>query len=152
MSKKKQRRLSESKQNRTSKFSRIEKLNSFLKITIAVLVAGGMFGAGYVSGARPAAQESVSSSETVPESATSSVTDTSSLLTNNSYLPEIPRISVMEVKENLDAGSNIIIIDSRSATDYETEHITGAISIPEREMSGPYDDLEGYDLIITYCD
>ncbi len=75
-----------------------------------------------------------------------------------------PRISADEVKAKLDAGANIVIVDARSKTSYETEHIVGAISIPEgdltdannnplspEEIAQRYSDLQSYDEIITYC-
>ncbi|MEE8470520.1 MAG: rhodanese-like domain-containing protein, partial [Dehalococcoidia bacterium] len=48
---------------------------------------------------------------------------------------EIPRISAEELKAKLDAGSNIVIVDSRSAAAYEQSHIVGAISIPAEETA-----------------
>jgi len=69
----------------------------------------------------------------------------------STYLPEVPRISVEEVKAKLDAGSNIVIVDSRSNTSYEQSHITGAVSLPLADMAEPYDDLDGYDEVMTYC-
>lgn len=68
----------------------------------------------------------------------------------SSYLPEIPRIGIEEVKAKLDAGAKIVIVDSRSKASYERFHIAGAISIPERNMAGTYDNLDGYDEIVTY--
>ena len=56
-----------------------------------------------------------------------------------------------EVKAKLDAGSNIVIIDSRSKEFYNRSHIVGAISFPLDDMAEPYDSLDGYDEIITYC-
>ena len=67
------------------------------------------------------------------------------------FLPDIPRISVEEVKAKLDAGYNIVIVDSRPKTSYEQSHIVEAISIPLTDMAEPYGDLDGYDEIITYC-
>lgn len=67
------------------------------------------------------------------------------------YLPEVPRISAEELKAMLDTGLNVVIIDSRSAYDYEQSRIAGAISMPLGEMSGPYSDLDPYDEIVTYC-
>ncbi|MFC1955483.1 rhodanese-like domain-containing protein [Chloroflexota bacterium] len=55
------------------------------------------------------------------------------------------------MKAKLDAGANIIIIDSRSKENYDQSHIAGAISLPLNEMNSPYDNFKGYDEIITYC-
>jgi len=70
---------------------------------------------------------------------------------NNSFLPEVNRISVSDLKAKLDKGSNIIIIDSEFATYYEETHIVGAISMPFDTMTAPYTILNGYEEIITYC-
>jgi rhodanese-related sulfurtransferase len=67
------------------------------------------------------------------------------------YLPDIPRISPAEVKALLDASANIVVIDSRSSTDYAAAHIAGAISLPLADMAPPYTFLAGYDQIIFYC-
>jgi hypothetical protein len=67
------------------------------------------------------------------------------------YLPEVPRISVEEVKSKLDAGIDLVIIDSRSRNSYDQSHIAGSISIPFETMAESYSDLNGYDEIITYC-
>ena len=65
--------------------------------------------------------------------------------------PDIPRISPEEVKALLDAGSNIVIIDTRSRGEYERAHIAGAISIPLEETAQRYRELQGYDEVVTYC-
>ncbi len=65
--------------------------------------------------------------------------------------PDIPRISPGEVKALLDAGSNIVIVDTRSRGEYERVHIAGAISIPLEETAQRYRELQGYDEIVTYC-
>lgn len=70
---------------------------------------------------------------------------------SSSFLPEVPRISVDEVKARLDAGSNMVIIDARSAISYDWSRIAGAISLPLRDMAGRYSDLDKYDEIIVYC-
>jgi rhodanese-related sulfurtransferase len=67
-----------------------------------------------------------------------------------SYLPEVPRISVEEVKAKLDNGSKIVVIDSRSNASYEQSRIAGAILLPLGNMAEPYSDLQGYDEIAFY--
>ena len=69
----------------------------------------------------------------------------------SSFLPEIPRISIHEVKSKLDSGANMAIVDSRDQKYYDKSHIAGAISLPLNDMSEPYSDLDGYDEITTYC-
>jgi len=73
------------------------------------------------------------------------------VLPPSSYLPEVPRISVQEVKAKLDAGLNIVVIDSRSENAYGSARIPGAISMPLGDMQGSYSALDSYEEIITYC-
>ena len=58
-----------------------------------------------------------------------------------------------DLKVALEAGENIVVIDTRSPEAYQSEHIPGAISLPHREMS---DDstkqLDRAAVVVTYCD
>jgi rhodanese-related sulfurtransferase len=45
----------------------------------------------------------------------------------------------------------MVIVDTRSASAYEGVHIAGAVSLPLEDMEEPYDGLDGYQEIITYC-
>ncbi len=130
--------------NKEIKSQRRNKLKQFLLIAAGVIIAGGIFSGGWALGAGSPLQESDNSP---PE-----ITNTGTELPPSSFLPEIPRISVEEVKAKLDAGANIVIVDSRSRTSYDQSHIVGAISIPLKTMAEPYSNLVGYDEIITYCD
>lgn len=69
----------------------------------------------------------------------------------SSFFPEVQRISAEEVKSKLDAGENLIIVDSRSEEKYNESHIIGAISIPFETMEEPYSVLDDYDEIAIYC-
>lgn len=42
-------------------------------------------------------------------------------------------------------------MDSRSKEDYDESHIIGAVSLPLEDMSDPYNYLDAYDEIVTYC-
>lgn len=66
----------------------------------------------------------------------------------SSFLPEIPRISVHDVKEKIDAGINILILDTRGTKYYEESHIVGAVLLTAAEF---IPDLDDYDEITTYC-
>jgi len=72
-------------------------------------------------------------------------------LVPSSFMPEVPRISVEEVKARMDAGASMVIVDSRSRGDYESSHVPGAVSLPLEDMAEPYDQFEGFELIVTYC-
>ncbi len=64
---------------------------------------------------------------------------------------DIPRVSAEALKNKLDTGSNLVIIDTRSKKAYQQVHIVGSISIPVEEIAERYAELKGYDEIITYC-
>ncbi len=70
--------------------------------------------------------------------------------TNDIPYPEVPRVSLADAKAAFDAG-NAVFVDVRSASDYASEHISGALSIPESEMPTRLTELNPQDWIITYC-
>jgi predicted sulfurtransferase len=64
----------------------------------------------------------------------------------------VPRISLEQLKEKLDAGADIVIVDVRSKEDFDEGHISGAVSIPwQREMEARYTELPRDKEVITYC-
>ena len=73
-------------------------------------------------------------------------------------IDEVPRITCEELKNLIDRGENLVVIDTRKNTDYQAEHIKGAVHIyydpsgdsMERELmlsALPLDTL-----LIVYCD
>lgn len=62
-------------------------------------------------------------------------------------------IDSWDLKVALEAGENVVIIDSRSAEAYAKEHIPGAINLPHRQMSDATTaHLDRKALVVTYCD
>ena len=58
-----------------------------------------------------------------------------------------------DLREALQKGEDIVVIDARSRDLYEEEHIPGAISLPHREMNEA--STRGFRrdaLYVTYCD
>jgi len=47
-----------------------------------------------------------------------------------SLLERIPRITIDELLQKIADNSNILIVDTRHADQYEVDHIKGAISVP----------------------
>ena len=66
-------------------------------------------------------------------------------------ISEVPRISVEELKERLDNGEAILIVDARSNVEFETEHIAGAIRVPVHEVEASLDELPRDQEIVFYC-
>ena len=49
---------------------------------------------------------------------------------SSSLLERIPRITIDEMLQNMADNSNMLIVDTRHADQYEVDHIKGAISVP----------------------
>jgi hydroxyacylglutathione hydrolase len=67
---------------------------------------------------------------------------------------DVPRISIQELKEMMDKGTRVTIIDAQPAAIYAEGHIKGAISLPWKSEIGLDDvfSLPGDVPIVTYCD
>ncbi len=64
----------------------------------------------------------------------------------------MPRISLEQLKEKLDAGADIVIVDVRSKEDFDEGHISGAVSIPwQQEIEARYTELPRDKEVIIYC-
>ncbi len=61
-----------------------------------------------------------------------------------------PRISLADAKKDFDAGE-VVIIDTRSASAYKTEHIKGAINVPSNDFENTYKSVPKDKKIIAYC-
>jgi rhodanese-related sulfurtransferase len=73
-------------------------------------------------------------------------------------LPDLPRISVEELKQMVDKKADIVIVDTRDGGSYAAGHIKGAINIQYDITSDPMNRqmmliaLPMDKLIVTYCD
>lgn len=73
-------------------------------------------------------------------------------------LPNMPRISAEELKQMIDKGADIVIVDTRDGGSYEFGHIKGAVNIYFDLTGDPMDRqmtliaLPMDKLIVTYCD
>lgn len=64
---------------------------------------------------------------------------------------EVPRLSTEEVKERLDSGADLAIVDVRIKETFDETHVKGAISIPLSELEARYAELPKDREIIIYC-
>ena len=58
-----------------------------------------------------------------------------------------------DLQEALDNGEGVVVVDGRSASAYEDEHIPGAVSMPHRDISA--NTTASWDkskLYVCYCD
>jgi 3-mercaptopyruvate sulfurtransferase SseA len=63
---------------------------------------------------------------------------------------EVPRIPLDEAKQHFENGT-AIFVDSRSASEFEGEHIAGAIHLETGTVDTLENELPKDQLIITYC-
>jgi hypothetical protein len=63
---------------------------------------------------------------------------------------DVPRITAEELKERLDNGEEILIVDSRGASMFETRHIAGAVSVPQNEVLKRLDEFPRDQDIVFY--
>ena len=63
---------------------------------------------------------------------------------------EVPRISVEDLKERLDNGKAILVVDSRATSVFEVRHIAGAISVPQHEVESRLDEFPHDQDIVFY--
>ena len=63
---------------------------------------------------------------------------------------EVPRISPAQLKERVDAGGEILVVDARSAGEYAQRHIPGSISVPLAEVQARLDEFPRDQEIVFY--
>lgn len=63
------------------------------------------------------------------------------------------KITSADGKELLDNGAELILVDVRSAEEYETAHIPGALNVPNESINGTQPDAlpELNKTVIVYC-
>lgn len=64
-------------------------------------------------------------------------------------------VSLAEVKEKLNTGDNMVLLDARTLEEYQAGHIKGAISLPLIEFTERYAQIEGQlskdSELVVYC-
>jgi hypothetical protein len=65
-------------------------------------------------------------------------------------ISEVPRISAQDLKNKIDGGEDILIVDTRSAASHADQHIAGAISLPVDETLSRLNELPKDKEIVFY--
>jgi rhodanese-related sulfurtransferase len=65
--------------------------------------------------------------------------------------PEVPRITIDELKAMLSSARNVLVIDTRDPDAFETAHIRGAINIPYSQVAVVAPQLPKSAKIVLYC-
>jgi hypothetical protein len=63
---------------------------------------------------------------------------------------DVPRVTAAEAYQ-AQADHNAVIVDTRSSTQYDQEHITGSINIPLDQLENRMSELDPGTWYITYC-
>ncbi len=65
-------------------------------------------------------------------------------------IPEtVTKVSVYELKQKLEKEENVVLLDVRQESSFDTGHIEGAISIPIAELSHRYQEIPlGLEVIV----
>ncbi len=69
---------------------------------------------------------------------------------DHGHADEAPRIGLEEAKADFDGG-NVVFIDTRSAEQFNVEHIKGAINVSAKEVEAKYKSIPSGKKIIAYC-
>lgn len=64
---------------------------------------------------------------------------------------EVPRIAPSVLKQRLDAGERLLVVDARSSGEHAEAHIPGAISVPLSELEARLNELPRDQEIVFYC-
>ncbi len=65
--------------------------------------------------------------------------------------PTLTDISVEDAKQMIDTNQDVIILDVRSQSEYDSAHIDGATLIPKSELEDRIGELDKGKKIIVYC-
>lgn len=60
-------------------------------------------------------------------------------------------VSVQEVRDLIESIPDLVILDVRTVSEYDDEHIEGAVLIPVQELVDRLDELSTSDELIVYC-
>lgn len=60
-------------------------------------------------------------------------------------------VSVQEARDLIESIPDLVILDVRTVSEYDDEHIEGAVLIPVQELVDRLDELSTSDELIVYC-
>jgi hypothetical protein len=122
------------------KEDKLNRLRSLFFILGLVVIASLLIACG--ASEEPAAPTAADTSTPEPSA--------ESALPNESQSPtelsEVPRITSEELKELLDNGEEIVVVDTRGKSSYDVRHLPGAILAPDS-----YDEYAQDQQIVFYC-
>ena len=69
-----------------------------------------------------------------PQEPSSTVSTDNSTIARPSPEDLVPRISIEELKQKMDRGDDIVIVDTRTKPEYDIDHIQAAVSAPMADI------------------
>jgi 3-mercaptopyruvate sulfurtransferase SseA len=64
---------------------------------------------------------------------------------------EVPRIPPDQLRDLLASGRKVVVVDTRSYSEYQAGHIRGSISLPGTEIESRYGELSRATQLVLYC-
>jgi 3-mercaptopyruvate sulfurtransferase SseA len=64
---------------------------------------------------------------------------------------EVPRIAPDQLRDLLASGRKVVVVDTRSYSEYQAGHIRGSISLPGTEIESRYGELPKATQLVLYC-
>jgi hypothetical protein len=119
--------------------------NKFLFAVAAVVLISALVACA------PAQQQQQPAPET--PAVTENTTDNQTAVQEEHPIPEdmVPRISIDDLKQKMDSGADILIVDTRHRETYDVDHIKGAVSAPLDDIvAGKWQPPPDKELIL-YC-
>jgi hypothetical protein len=87
----------------------------------------------------------------LPESPATTDNNTDNQTAHPILEDRVPRISIEELKQKMDSGANILVVDNRHRETYDIDHIKGAVSAPLDDIiAGKWQPPADKELIL-YC-
>ncbi|MCK4739195.1 MAG: hypothetical protein KAT46_04525 [Deltaproteobacteria bacterium] len=69
------------------------------------------------------------------------------------FIPSVKRVTSLELKELLDSGKEVVVIDVRATDSYggSSEKIKGALRIPGGDLEARLSELDKAKQVLAYC-
>lgn len=67
------------------------------------------------------------------------------------YIADEPEVTAIELKEKLDKGNGIALLDVREPHEWEISLLEGALLIPQNDLPARLSELDSTDEIVVYC-
>ena len=126
---------------------------SGLRVGIALVLFAVVAVAASCSPSTSSSIQTDTASTTIAPTETWSVSGitTGTVSTSTNTIPAAT-LSVEELKNELDTGRSLVLVDVRAKADYDVGHIAGALSMPSEEIADRYGEVAAGSDVVVYAD